>query len=94
MYERRSRLNLHQPAERIKFFVASATARAAREIAGVNRNSAASYFMRLRRLIAMHLPSIACQGWLRQVKATFAACEKASVAGDLSENSGFRVAEA
>lgn len=62
MYERRSRLNARQQAELIKFFVAGATARAAGEIAGVNRNTAASYFMRLRRLIAMHLPSYRLSG--------------------------------
>ncbi|RXE65353.1 transposase, partial [Muribaculaceae bacterium Isolate-002 (NCI)] len=62
MYERRSRLNNRQQTELIKFFVAGATARAAGEMVGVNRNTAASYFMRLRRLIASHLPSYRLSG--------------------------------
>ena len=57
MYERRCRLNLCQQPALIKFFVAGATARAAGGIAGENRNTAATYFMRLRRLIAMNLTS-------------------------------------
>lgn len=57
MYKRRSRLSSRQQAELTKPFVARATARAAGEITGVHRNTAASYFMRLRRLIAVHLPN-------------------------------------
>ena len=57
MYERRSRLSLRQQSELIKLFVAGATGRTAGELVDVHRNTAVSYFMRLRRLIAAHLPS-------------------------------------
>ena len=76
MYERRSRLNSRQQAELIKFFVAGTTARAAGEIAGVNRNTAASYFMRLRRLIAMHLPSYRLSGEVEADESYFGGVRK------------------
>ena len=76
MYERRSRLNSRQQAELIKFFVAGATARAAREIAGVNHNFAASYFMRLRRLIVMHLPSYRLSGEVEADESYFGGVRK------------------
>ena len=76
MYERRSRLNSRQQTELIKFFVAGATARAAGEIAGVNRNTAASYFMRLRRLIAMHLPSYRLSGEVEADESYFGGVRK------------------
>lgn len=75
MYERRSRLailqqiTIRQQAELIKFFVAGATTRAAGEPAGVHRNTAASYFMKLRRLIAMPSPAIGFQEKLRLMSA-------------------------
>lgn len=62
MYERRNRLSLRQQSELIKLFVAGATARTAGELVGVHRNTAVSYFMRLRRLIASHLPSYRLSG--------------------------------
>lgn len=65
------------------FFVDVARALAPGDIAGVNRNAAASYFMRLRRLIAMHRPVIVCLGKLWLMKATLAECEKASVLAEL-----------
>ena len=76
MYERRSRLNSRQQAELIKFFVAGATARAAGEIAGVNRNTATSFFMRLRRLIAMHLPSYRLSGEVEADEGYFGGVRK------------------
>ena len=76
MYERRSRLNSRQQAELIKFFVAGATARAAGEIAGVNRNTAASYFMRLRRLIATHLTSYRLSGEVEADESYFGGVRK------------------
>ena len=57
MYERRSRLSRYKQGELLKLFVAGSTARAAAEIVGVHRNTAASFFMRLRQLIAGKLPS-------------------------------------
>ena len=62
MCERRSRLSLRQQSGLIKLFVAGATARTAGELVGVHRNTAVSYFMRLRRLIAAHLPSYRLSG--------------------------------
>ena len=76
MYERRSRLNYRQQAELIKFFVAGATARAAGEMAGVNRNTATSYFMRLRRLIASHLPSYRLSGEIEADESYFGGVRK------------------
>ena len=71
MYERRSRLNNRQQSELIKFFVAGTTARAAGEMAGVNRNTATYYVMRLRRLIASHLPSYRLSGEIEADESYF-----------------------
>ena len=76
MYERRSRLNNRQQTELIKFFVAGATARAAGEMVGVNRNTATSYFMRLRRLIASHLPSYRLSGEIEADESYFGGVRK------------------
>ena len=56
MYERRSRLPSYQQRELLKMFVVGAIARATAEVVGVHRNTAASFFMRLRKLIASKLP--------------------------------------
>ena len=76
MYERRSRLMNRQETERMKFFVAGATARAAGEMVGVNRNTATSYFMRLRRLIASHLPSYRLSGDIQADESYFGGVRK------------------
>ncbi|WP_455551868.1 IS1595 family transposase [Desulfovibrio sp.] len=76
MYERRSRLSSRQQAELIKFFVVGSTARAAGEIVGVHRNTAASYFMRLRRLIAAHLPSYRLSGEIEADESYFGGVRK------------------
>ena len=55
MDERRSGSSSRQHSELIRLFVAGSAARAADEPAGIHRNTAATYFMRLRRLIAPHL---------------------------------------
>ena len=57
MYERKSRLNSRQQVKLIEFFVIGATARSSAEIVGVQPNTAAKFFMRLRKLIAGRLPS-------------------------------------
>lgn len=59
-----------QQSERIRFFVAGSAARAAGEIIDVHSNTATSYFMRLRRLIATHLPSYRLSGKV-EAKAIF-----------------------
>jgi hypothetical protein len=45
-----------------KMFVVGATARAAAEVLGVHRNTAAGFFMPLRKLIASKLPSYELSG--------------------------------
>ena len=76
MYERRSKLTTRQQSELIRFFVAGATARAAGEIVGVHRNTATSYFMRLRRLIATHLPSYRLSGEVEADESYFGGVRK------------------
>ena len=56
--------------------MAGATARAAGEMVGVNRNTAASYFMRLRRLIASHLPSYRLSGEIEADESYFGGVRK------------------
>jgi transposase len=62
MYERRSRLPSYQQGELLKMFVVGATARAAAEVVGLHRNTAAGFFMPLRKLIASTLPSYELSG--------------------------------
>ena len=76
MYERRSRLSSRQQSELIKLFVAGATARTAGELVGVHRNTAVSYFMRLRRLIAAHLPSYRLSGEVEADESCFGGFRK------------------
>ncbi len=76
MYERRSRLSLRQQSELIKLFVAGATARTAGELVGVHRNTAVSYFMRLKHLIAAHLPSYRLLGEVEADESYFGGVRK------------------
>ena len=62
MYERRSGLGSRQQSELIRPLVAGATVRAAGGLAGVHRNTAATCFMRLRRLMASRLPGYRLSG--------------------------------
>lgn len=52
MYQRRSRLNEGKRDRLLKHFVAGPTARAAAELVGVHQNTAATYYTRVRRVIA------------------------------------------
>ena len=52
---RKSRLSQHEQGRPIEHFVAGTTARTAARICGVNRNTAAYYFLRLREIIAYEL---------------------------------------
>jgi len=52
MYERKSRLSESKRNRLMEHFVAGTTARAAAELVGVHRNTAASFFTRLRKVIA------------------------------------------
>ena len=76
MYERKSRLSARKQGELIKLFVAGSTARAAAEIIGVNRNTAASYFMRLRKLIASKTPSYKLSGEVEADESYFGGVRK------------------
>ena len=55
MYARRSRLSAVKRGRLIEHFVAGTTARAAAELVGVHRNTAASFYTRLRRIIATEM---------------------------------------
>jgi transposase len=55
MYERRSRLSRAKRDRLVEHLVAGTTARAAAELVGVHRNTAASFYTRLRRLIAVEM---------------------------------------
>jgi transposase len=52
---RKSRLNSAKQAKLIEHFVAGTTARCAADLIGVNRNTAAYYFQRLREIILYEL---------------------------------------
>ena len=62
MYERRSRLSPRVQGRLIEHFVAGTTARAAAELLGVQANTAITFFMRLRRLIASKQPGFELSG--------------------------------
>ena len=66
---RQSRLALSVQQELVKYFVAGVTARAASEMAGVNRMTAQLYFHKLREVIHEKISSETPQdmlgGWLR-----------------------------
>ena len=57
-------------------FVAGVSARAAAEIVGVHRNTAASFFMRLRKLIASKLPSYELCGEVEADESYFGGIRK------------------
>ncbi len=92
MYERRKRLSSRQQDELIKLFVKKATARTTGELVGVHRNTAISYFMRLRRLIASHLPSYRLSGEVEVDERYFGEVGKRETwtwaAGKIAFNSG------
>ena len=76
MYERKSRLSHHKQQRLIEHFVAGTTARAAAEIVGVHRNTAISFYMRLRRLIASKLPSYELDGEVEADESYFGGVRK------------------
>ena len=76
MYQRKSRLSAHKQSELMKLFVAGSTARAAAEIVGVNKHTAATYFMRLRRLISLKLPSYELSGEIEADESYFGGVRK------------------
>ena len=76
MYKRRSRLSRYKQTELLKMFVAAVTARAASEIVGVHRNTAAKFYMRLRQLIAGKLPSYELCGEIEADQSYFGGTRK------------------
>lgn len=76
IYTRRSRLSGKQQGRLIDLFVAGATARAAAEIAGVNRNTARTFYHRLRQLIASKLPSYDLSGEVEADESYFGGVRK------------------
>ena len=62
MYQRKSRMSTRQQYRLIEHFVAGTTARAASELLGVQSNTAITFYMRLRQLIASKLPSYELYG--------------------------------
>ena len=60
-----------QQGRLIDLFVAGATVRAAAEIVGVNRNTARTFYHRLRQLIASKLPSYDLSGEVEADKSYF-----------------------
>ncbi len=71
MYQRKSLLSAKKQNDLITHFVAGATARAASEIIGINKHTAATYFMRLRKLIASKLPSYKLSGEVEMDESYF-----------------------
>ena len=76
MYQRKSRLSIYKQRELIKMFVAGATARASAEIVGVNKHTAATFYKRLRQLIASKLPSYELSGEVESDESYFGGVRK------------------
>ena len=76
MYQRKSRLSAHKQSDLIKLFVAGSTARAAAEIIGINKNTATTYFMRLRQLISLKLPGYELSGEVEADESYFGGVRK------------------
>ena len=76
MYQRKSRLTPRQQSRLIEHFVAGATARASAEIVGVQANTAARFFQRLRILIASKQPSYRLSGEIEADESYFGGVRK------------------
>jgi transposase len=76
IYERGSRLKPRQQGRLIEHFVTGSTARAAGEVVGVQANTAARFFMRLRQLIASKLPSYELDGEVEADESYFGGVRK------------------
>jgi transposase len=71
MYQRKSRLTAKKQNDLITHFVAGTTSRAASEIIGVNKHTSATYYMRLRKLIASKLPCYKLSGEVEMDESYF-----------------------
>lgn len=76
MYERRSRLSARQQSRLLEHFVAGTTARAAAALVGVQPNTAARFFLRLRQLIASKVPSYQMDGEIEADESYFGGARK------------------
>ena len=76
MYRRKSRLSPRKQNRLIEHFVAGTTARAASQIIGVQANTAAKFYMRLRQLIAGKLPSYELCGEVEADESYFGGVRK------------------
>lgn len=76
MYTRKSRLSARQQSRLIEYFVAGVTARAASELVGVQPNTAITFYMRLRKLIASTLPSYELSGEVEVDESYFGGVRK------------------
>ena len=71
MYQRKSSMSTRQQYRLIEHFVAGTTARAASELIGVQSNTAITFYMRLRHLIASKLPSYELYGQVEADESYF-----------------------
>ena len=76
MYKRKSRLSISKQYKLIELFVAGSTARAAGEIVGVEANTAAKFFLRLRQLIASKQPNLQLSGEVEADESYFGGVRK------------------
>ena len=76
MYLRKSRLSPYKQSRLIEHFVAGTTARAASQIIGVQANTAITFYMRLRKLIAGKLPSYELCGEVEADESYFGGVRK------------------
>lgn len=76
IYARKSRLTIRQQGRLIEYFVAGSTARAAADLLGIQPNSAAKFFLRLRMLIASKLPSYELSGEVEADESYFGGVRK------------------
>ena len=76
MYKLKSRLSISKQYKLIELFVAGSTARAAGEIVGVEANTAAKFFLRLRQLIASKQPNLQLSGEVEADESYFGVVRK------------------
>ena len=76
MYKRKSRLSISKQYKLIELFVEGSTARAAGEIVGVQANTAAKFFLRLRQLIASKQPNLQLSGEVEADESYFGGVRK------------------
>ena len=76
MYKRKSRLSISKQYKLIELFVAGSTALAAGEIVGVEANTAAKFFLRLRQLTASKQPSLQLSGEVEADESYFSGVRK------------------